>query len=169
MWEKITNEAICLGLIPASKNSKYIRDIYWQNIRRRTIRKIDDSRKIGAAGGKQLVLDDIDNMVIDIVGKFIVFKYTRHSNYKLICLLHLSAESNLFVILFLGSGSDVLIGLNVEESDRGSYSVREEGRLPTQQHKSSPNSSCETTQPFTQQNPCGSNSIRCETTEPFTQ
>lgn len=70
-WEKIAKEAIALGLIPASKNAKYVRDTYWQNIRRKTIKKIDDSRRTGAAGGEEMVLDDIDNMVIDIVGEIV--------------------------------------------------------------------------------------------------
>lgn len=66
MGEKITKTAIGLGLLPADKDSKYVREVYWQNIRRRTVKKIDESRATGAAGGKELVFNDVDNLVIDI-------------------------------------------------------------------------------------------------------
>lgn len=69
-WEKITAEAIQLGLVPASKDAKYVREIYWQNLRKRTISKIDESRKTGSAGGTRMILDDVDNMIIDIIGTF---------------------------------------------------------------------------------------------------
>lgn len=71
VWEKITTEAKILGLLPESKDAKYVRDVYWQNIRRRTVKKLDEQRKTGAAGGKELMFDDVDNLVIDIIGRCI--------------------------------------------------------------------------------------------------
>lgn len=68
VWDQITTKAISLGLLAANKDSKYLRDTYWQNIRRRTVKKIDASRETGSAGGKDMIFDDVDNMVIDIIG-----------------------------------------------------------------------------------------------------
>lgn len=69
-WEKIAKAAAAEGLVPAHKNGKYIRDVYWQNIRRRTIKKIDNSHTTGAAGGTDMALDELDNLVMDIIGKW---------------------------------------------------------------------------------------------------
>lgn len=72
VWEKITIKAISLGLAAANRSAAYIRDTYWQNLRKRTIKKIDNSRATGAAGGAEAVFDDIDKLVIDIIGKFLL-------------------------------------------------------------------------------------------------
>lgn len=69
-WREITGFAIDHGLIPSNKESKYIRDIYWQNARKRTMKKIDESKKTGAKGGPNVKLDDLDQIVLDIIGKF---------------------------------------------------------------------------------------------------
>lgn len=70
-WDEITDEGVKLGLIPSSKQSSpsYMRDIFWQNVRKRTLKKIDDHRATGAAGGKDAKLDDIDKLVLQIIGK----------------------------------------------------------------------------------------------------
>lgn len=67
-WEKITKKSIEMGILPSHKDAKYVRDIYWQNLRKRTMKKIDQSRQTGSAGGKEVVLNEIDNMVMDIIG-----------------------------------------------------------------------------------------------------
>lgn len=71
-WEKITTTAKSKGLVPENKDAAYIRDTYWQNLRKRTMRKVDNSRATGTAGGKEAILDDIDNLVIDIIGKYFI-------------------------------------------------------------------------------------------------
>lgn len=71
-WEEILDEATKLGLIAANKDINYIRDVYWQNLRKRTMKKIDDSKVTGAAGGKEAQLDDIDHLVMDIIGRWIL-------------------------------------------------------------------------------------------------
>lgn len=68
VWENITKNAIDLGLLPSYKDSKYVREVYWQNIRRRTVKKLDESRTSGAAGGSEMIFDNVDNLVIDIIG-----------------------------------------------------------------------------------------------------
>lgn len=81
-WETILEEAKKLGLIPSNKCVSYLRDIYWQNIRKRTMKKIDDSHVTGAAGGEKCVLDDIDKLVIDIIGKHYHRLFTLHEIYS---------------------------------------------------------------------------------------
>lgn len=71
-WDKITKKAISLGLVAANKDSKYVREVYWQNLRKRTMSKVDESRATGSAGGKSVILDDADNMIIDIIGMFAI-------------------------------------------------------------------------------------------------
>lgn len=67
-WESITDEAKSLGLIAANKMPNYMRDVYWQNLRKRTMKKIDDYRATGSSGGNDAKLDDIDHIVLDIIG-----------------------------------------------------------------------------------------------------
>lgn len=71
-WEEILDEAKKLGLIAANKDINYIRDVHWQNLRKRTMKKIDDSKVTGAAGGKEAQSDDIDHLVMDIIGRWIL-------------------------------------------------------------------------------------------------
>lgn len=71
VWNTITQKAIDQGLILANKDAKYLRDVFWQNIRRKTIKKMDDARKSGDAGGSNMILDDVDNLVIDIIGEIL--------------------------------------------------------------------------------------------------
>lgn len=54
----------------ANKDAKYVREVYWQNLRKRTMNKLDQSRKTGSGGGKCMILDDVDNIIIDIIGMF---------------------------------------------------------------------------------------------------
>lgn len=85
MWENITRTAISLGLLPTHRDAKYVREVYWQNIRRRTVEKLDDSRATGASGGKEMILDDVDNLVIDIIGKFkckYIRRFKRHLTFR---------------------------------------------------------------------------------------
>lgn len=69
-WDNIAEEAAKLGLIPTeNKSPTYIRDTFWQNVRKRTLKKIDDYRATGAAGGSDAKLDEIDHIVLDIIGE----------------------------------------------------------------------------------------------------
>lgn len=67
-WDTITEEAKSLGVIPSNKDSSYIKDTYWQNLRKRTMKKVEPAT--GEAGGKQAKFDEIDDLVLDIIGKF---------------------------------------------------------------------------------------------------
>lgn len=78
-WRKISSVAVERGLIKSDKDGKYIRDVFWQNARKRTLKKVDDHKKTGAAGGEGAVLDDQDQMVLDIVGMFENKLYYFHS------------------------------------------------------------------------------------------
>lgn len=68
-WEQIADEAKNLGLIASNKDVHYVRDTFWQNLRKRTMKKIDDHKVTGASGGADAKLDDIDEIVLDIIGK----------------------------------------------------------------------------------------------------
>lgn len=70
-WNKIFFEANAMGLVPAGKDVKYIRDTLWQQLRRRTVEKLDNRNRTGAAGGEHMRFDDMDNLVIDIIGNII--------------------------------------------------------------------------------------------------
>lgn len=39
--------------------------------------KLDESRKTGAAGGTEVIMDDIDNMVLDIIGRSAIQRQFR--------------------------------------------------------------------------------------------
>lgn len=69
IWDMITRKAIGLGLLPAHRDAKYVRETYWQNLRRRTVKKMDDARRTGGAGGPDSIFDDVDKVVLDIIGK----------------------------------------------------------------------------------------------------
>lgn len=78
-WMKVTDRAKSLGLLHSSIDYKYLRDVYGQNLRRRTMKKIDESHKTGAPGGTEMMLDDTDNLVIDIIGKNVSYSsYNKH-------------------------------------------------------------------------------------------
>lgn len=71
-WDNITKKAIAMGLVSADRDAKYVREVYWQNLRKRTMNKLDSSRSTGSGGGKSVILDDIDNMIIDIIGMLLL-------------------------------------------------------------------------------------------------
>ncbi|XP_067014637.2 uncharacterized protein [Anabrus simplex] len=68
-WRNIHNIALSVGLIPDAKDFTYVRDVLWQNLKKTTVAKLDNAKKTGSAGGKISKLTDIDNIVIDIIGK----------------------------------------------------------------------------------------------------
>lgn len=39
---------------------------------------MDKSRTTGAEGGKDVILDDVDNLVIDIIGEYFVYQSTTY-------------------------------------------------------------------------------------------
>lgn len=86
-WESITDEAKQLGLITSNKTAVYMRDVYWQNLRKRTLKKMDDYRKTGSAGGKDAKLDDIDHVVLDIIGMCFYVNLNQIPNHLLVSLI----------------------------------------------------------------------------------
>lgn len=68
-WEEILEEGKRLGLIPSAKDINYIRDVFWQNLRKRTLKKMDESQVTGGAGGEKCIMDDMDHLVLDIIGE----------------------------------------------------------------------------------------------------
>lgn len=64
-WDAVAEEAKKLGVFPSEKDTKYLRDVLWHNIRKRTLKKLNDS---GDVGGKKAKLDAVDNLIIVIIG-----------------------------------------------------------------------------------------------------
>lgn len=46
-----------------------LRDTLWKNLRIAALKKVDESRKTGTGGGPERQLTDIDNLVLDIIGR----------------------------------------------------------------------------------------------------
>lgn len=68
-WNRITAEAKASGSIPHGKSENYIRDDFWPNCRRKTMEKIDHAKQTGGPGEETMHFDEVDNMVLDIIGK----------------------------------------------------------------------------------------------------
>lgn len=67
-WKNIFEIGKSFGLF-GQKEWVYLRDVFWPNIRKSTMGKIDNARKTGTGGGKDYKLNEIDNKVLDIIGK----------------------------------------------------------------------------------------------------
>lgn len=63
MWSDILEKAKSLGLVAANRDYSYMRDIYWQNIKRHSLSKRENEH----LHGKKLKRTTIDDLVYDIV------------------------------------------------------------------------------------------------------
>ncbi|KAJ3654354.1 hypothetical protein Zmor_013547 [Zophobas morio] len=68
-WKNIYTTALSLQLVPAGKDWTYVRDTTWPNLRKRALEKKDKIKKTGTGGGKESRLTEVDNKVLDILGK----------------------------------------------------------------------------------------------------
>ncbi|GAB0099107.1 hypothetical protein DMENIID0001_149390 [Sergentomyia squamirostris] len=68
-WDEVCAEGKAMGWVGQNVTSHHIREISWQNWRKRTIQKRNGMSKTGAAGGKRSKLDAGDEIVLDIVGR----------------------------------------------------------------------------------------------------
>ncbi|XP_047986608.1 uncharacterized protein LOC125226616 [Leguminivora glycinivorella] len=66
-WKEIAEQLNSLSIY--NKDWKYLRDTTWQNFRKRTIEKRDNRQQTGSAGGKKCRYDDVDELVLKIIGK----------------------------------------------------------------------------------------------------
>lgn len=67
-WKIIYDKCRARG-INVGKDYVYLRDTIWQNLRRSTVTKVDKRNQTGGEGGRSLELTDIDNAVLDTIGK----------------------------------------------------------------------------------------------------
>ncbi|XP_069697422.1 uncharacterized protein [Periplaneta americana] len=67
-WKEIHNLAQSIELVKNEKDWTYTRDVLWPNIKRSTMAKIDNSKKTGAAGGIKFKQNDVNTIVLDIIG-----------------------------------------------------------------------------------------------------
>uniref|UniRef100_A0A915L8W4 Regulatory protein zeste n=1 Tax=Romanomermis culicivorax TaxID=13658 RepID=A0A915L8W4_ROMCU len=68
-WQHVKDFIDSLGVTMVNKQWDYVRDAWWQNIKRVTILKIDKFRKMGAEGGVEAKLTELDNAILDLIGK----------------------------------------------------------------------------------------------------
>lgn len=67
-WEAIAEKAKSVNVIGAQKNGKFLRDVTWQNWRKRAIEKRDKNRRTGAGGGKKVTITEMEELVFRIIG-----------------------------------------------------------------------------------------------------
>ena len=65
-WEEIQKILASNGYSDSVEN---LRDVCWRNIRQASVTKFDNSRKTGASGGSKQIVSDVDNIVLDIIGR----------------------------------------------------------------------------------------------------
>ncbi|XP_068082046.1 uncharacterized protein [Anabrus simplex] len=66
---ELRDYAVAIGLVTADKDYTYVRDATWSNMRSRTVAKIDNACQTGSGGGSSKKLDDIDHLVLNIIGR----------------------------------------------------------------------------------------------------
>ncbi|KAJ3655792.1 hypothetical protein Zmor_014905 [Zophobas morio] len=69
MWKLIYNHAQSLGLVPPTKDWTYVRDVWWLNVKKATMEKVDNYKKTGTGGGPEKKLTDVDEEVLDVLDK----------------------------------------------------------------------------------------------------
>ncbi|XP_062534695.1 uncharacterized protein LOC134203873 [Armigeres subalbatus] len=68
-WSVIGEYAKSIGALPSGKDTLYIRDVWWPNVRKTSMEKRDNARKTGTGGGYDAKTNDVDMLVYDILGK----------------------------------------------------------------------------------------------------
>ncbi len=69
-WKQIFDECLAIGIpFPCGKGFAHLRDSFWPQIRIRAVGKKDQQRKTGAGGGLDVQLDELENKVLDIIGR----------------------------------------------------------------------------------------------------
>ncbi|XP_039299969.1 uncharacterized protein LOC111045589 isoform X2 [Nilaparvata lugens] len=68
-WKEIHSLALGMGVVGPDKQWTYTRDVLWQNARKSTMKKVDNQKKTGSAGGPEWKLNTLDNIVLDIIGR----------------------------------------------------------------------------------------------------
>ncbi|PSN35711.1 hypothetical protein C0J52_24223 [Blattella germanica] len=68
-WMNIHLKAQSLGIVPLNKDMSYTRYTFWQNIRKNTMKKIDNRKQTGSGGGKDFKINEIDQLLLDIIRK----------------------------------------------------------------------------------------------------
>lgn len=69
-WTEIYDYAISINYpFPPDSTWKYLRDTVWNNIKKPVIRKLDDIRKTGNGSGEAPEFDELENLVLDIIGR----------------------------------------------------------------------------------------------------
>nr|CAI5842206.1 unnamed protein product [Callosobruchus analis] len=66
-WSEVRDYAVSIGLLTSNRDTTYMRDTTWQNLRGRTIAKLD--KQTGGPGGPDKKLDETDLLIIEILGK----------------------------------------------------------------------------------------------------
>uniref|UniRef100_A0A6P7FFP7 Regulatory protein zeste n=1 Tax=Diabrotica virgifera virgifera TaxID=50390 RepID=A0A6P7FFP7_DIAVI len=67
-WKTVHQKSTSLGLVPPNKDWTYSRDVFWQNLKKTTMKKVDNRRKTGSGGGTDSKFTEMDNVVLDILG-----------------------------------------------------------------------------------------------------
>ncbi|KAI5723864.1 hypothetical protein M8J76_011996 [Diaphorina citri] len=67
-WKEVFGKCQMLGLF-LDKEFTYLRDVFFPNLKKTTMAKIDRSRSTGTGGGKDAKLTEIDNKILDIIGR----------------------------------------------------------------------------------------------------
>ncbi|KAJ3662281.1 hypothetical protein Zmor_006636 [Zophobas morio] len=63
------HDLLQIEISDAEKDWTYVRDTTWPNLRKRALEKKDKIKKTGTGGGKESRLTEVDNKVLDILGK----------------------------------------------------------------------------------------------------
>ncbi|KAJ9581681.1 hypothetical protein L9F63_023145 [Diploptera punctata] len=69
LWREIRDYAVEIGVVTNDKDYSYVRDTTWPNMKSRTMLKVDNASRTGMNGGSSSKLDNIDQLVLQILGK----------------------------------------------------------------------------------------------------
>ncbi|OXA49679.1 hypothetical protein Fcan01_15337 [Folsomia candida] len=68
-WNEVLLKAKSLQIVSAERNYAFVRDKVYGAWKTRTLEKRDNKTKTGKGGGREKVLDDMDFLILDIIGK----------------------------------------------------------------------------------------------------